>query len=35
MRTSPFTLPPLDPAEKAALEALAAKEERKRKKKKS
>ncbi len=35
MPQSPFRLPPLDPAEKAALEALAAKEERKRKRKKS
>ena len=35
MRTSPFKLPPLDASEKAALEALMAKEERKRKRKKS
>ncbi|MCS7238247.1 MAG: 50S ribosomal protein L28 [Thermoguttaceae bacterium] len=34
MRTSPFKLPALDPAEKAALEAVLAKEERKKRKKK-
>ncbi len=34
MRTSPFKLPPLDPSEKAALEAVLAKEERKKRRKK-